>query len=184
MAKSAQAAGSKYALPARVLHWLVAVLVIVQISLGWAAEWDGNRDASFQLIRTHYQAGVLIFGLMILRTAWRLANGAPPPPPNEPPSRRFAAAFTHFAIYALLLTMPLSGYVIWVWMDAPMTWLGIVDLPKLFVPPVDDETWRANAWYIHVYSSWALIALVTLHIGAALWHELVLGDRLIRSRMI
>jgi len=69
-------------------------------------------------------------------------------------------------------------------MDAPMTWFGIVDLPKLFTPPIDDETWRANAWYVHVYSSWALIALATLHISAALWHEFVLADRLIRSRMI
>lgn len=174
----------RYALPARLLHWLVAGLVVAQIALGWAAERAEDRDAGFQLIRTHYQAGVMIFGLMILRLTWRLAKGAPPHPSGEPRWRKQAATITHTGLYALLLTMPVSGYVIWVWMDAPMTVFGLFDLPKMFVPPAEDETWRANAWYIHVYSSWLLVFLIVLHIGAALWHELILGDRLIRSRML
>lgn len=155
----------------------------MQISLGWAAEWEKDREASFQLIRTHYQFGVLIFALMIFRLSWRLAKGAPAPLLDEPPARRWTAHVTHWALYALLITMPVSGYVIWVWMDAPMTFLGFVDIPKLFVPPAEDETWRANAWYVHFYSSWAVIALTTLHVGAALWHEVALRDGLIRSRM-
>lgn len=174
----------KYSLPARVLHWLVAVLVIVQVVLGWAAEWERDREASFRLIQTHYQAGLLIFGLMILRLSWRIANAPPPPLIDEPPVRKHSATFTHWALYALLLTMPLSGYVIWVWMDVPMTAFGFLEVPKLFVPPAEDETWRANAWYIHFYSSWALIGLAALHIGAALWHEFAVRDGLIRSRMI
>lgn len=174
----------RYNLSARILHWCVAALVVVQISLGWASGWEDDRQLSFQLIRTHYQFGVLLFALMILRLSWRLAKGVPGPSPKEPVFRRRAAAMTHWGLYALLLTMPISGYVIWVWMDAPMNVFGIIDIPKLFIPPAEDETWRANAWYIHFYSSWVVIGLSAIHIAAALWHELVIRDRLVRSRML
>lgn len=174
----------RYALPARLLHWLVAIGVMVQIGLGWASEWTEDRHASFQLIRNHYQLGVILAGLMAMRLLWRVAKGAPPPEEGEPRWRRTSATAVHWALYALLLTMPVSGYVIWIWMDAPRDVLGLFELPALFTPPTEDETWRANAWYIHVYSSWAVIALVLLHVAAALWHELVLRDRLIRRRML
>lgn len=175
--------GDRYALPARLLHWVVAIGVVVQIGLGWASEWTEEREASFQLIYNHYQLGVILTGLMVMRVLWRVAMGAPPPDSDEPIVRRRVASAVHWALYALLLTMPISGYIIWIWMDAPRDVLGLFELPRLFVPPAEDETWRANAWYIHVYSSWAVIALVLAHVSAALWHELMLRDRLIRRRM-
>lgn len=176
--------GDRYARPARLLHWLVAIGVVVQIGLGWASEWTEEREASFQLIRNHYQLGVILAALMVMRILWRVTKGGPRPDPAEPLARRRAASAVHIALYSLLLIMPVSGYVIWIWMDAPRDVLGLFEVPRLFIPPAEDETWRANAWYIHVYGSWALIALVLGHVGAALWHEWVLRDRLIRRRML
>ncbi len=174
----------RFSLPARLLHWVVAAAIPVQIYLGWAAEWEDARSESFRLIRSHYQLGVVIFSLMLLRILWRVGYGAPSGSEGKPRWRTALAATVHWLLYALLLTMPVSGYVIWVWMDVPMEVLGVVELPKLFTPPADDETSRALAWYIHYYSSWAVIALVALHVIAALWHQFVQRDNGIGARML
>ncbi|MFN3960185.1 MAG: cytochrome b [Parvularculaceae bacterium] len=174
----------RYSAPARWLHWLVALLVVLQIALGWIAEAEKDDARSLEILHAHVQLGVLILGLMLLRLTWRLARSAPAPPAGEPPHGRAIAAETHGALYLLLLTMPASGYVIWSFMNAPMSFLGVFALPDLWPVMPEDETSRAIAWYFHVYSSRALMALIALHVGAALYHELILRDRLIRERML
>ena len=84
----------------------------------------------------------------------------------------------------LLLLLPVSGYVIWVWMDAPRQLLGVLWLPALFVPPADDESWRALAWYVHVGGAWVLSLLVVLHVAAAAWHQWWRRDGLISRRLL
>ncbi|ATY31139.1 cytochrome b [Sphingomonas psychrotolerans] len=177
-------APQRFALPARVLHWTIAAAIPIQIYLGWAAEWETERTESFRLIRGHYQLGIVIFGLVLLRVLWRVGYGAPPSLHARPRWQSPGTAMVHGLLYVLLVTMPVSGYVIWVWMDGPMDILGVIHIPKLFTPPVDDETGRALAWYIHHYSSWAVIALVALHVIAALWHQFVRRDNLIAARML
>lgn len=174
----------KYSLVARIFHWVIAVIVVCQIALGWIAENEKDAAKSLDLFAIHYRVGLLILALMALRFAWRLGKGAPPPPPNEPASRRRAARLVHALLYVILLSMPFSGYVIWSFMDAPMAVAGPISLPDLFPVMPEDETPRAAAWYVHVYSSRALVALIALHIGAALYHEAILRDGLIRKRML
>lgn len=174
---------TRYAAPARILHWMVAILVVIQFYFGWASEQETDNDASFALIRVHFQLGMTIVALMLLRLLWRIARPAPAAEPG-PRWQRRAATTTHFLLYALLFVLPLTGYVIWVWMEAPRSVFGLFDVPALFTPPVDDETGRAIAWYIHHYSAYTFAALVVIHIAAALWHEFWLSDRLIRRRML
>ena len=174
----------RYGLPARVLHWLVALAIPFQIYLGWAAEFASTRETEFSLIRFHYQVGVTLAALMVLRLTWRKAVGAPAPPVGEPAWRHRLASLTHWTLYGLLFLLPASGYVIWVWMEAPMDVFGLFDLPRLFTPPAEDETGRAIAWYVHYWTGWTLIGLVCLHVGAAIWHEFVRRDRLISRRML
>lgn len=181
---SAVEAAERYRFPARALHWLVALAITCQVYLGWAAELAPEQEAGSRLIHLHYQLGVIVAALMILRLTWRMAYGAPAPPVGERPWRRRLAAFTHWAVYALLLLLPASGYVIWVWMKASMDVFGLFDLPRLFTPPEEDETGRAIAWYVHYWSGWALVGLMTLHISAAFWHQFVCRDDLIGRRML
>lgn len=174
----------RYRLPARFLHWLVALLIPIQLWLGWAAEASDSQEVSSRLIWRHYQLGILIAALMVFRFTWRLVHGAPKSIDVGPAWRRRLASIIHWLIYSLLLILPLSGYVIWVWMDVPMDILGVLDIPRLFTPPNDDETGRALAWYIHYWSGWALLALILLHVGAASWHQWIRRDRLIQRRML
>lgn len=174
----------RYRLPARILHWIVAFAIPFQIYLGWAAELAPNRQDGSRLLHFHFQLGVAIAALMVLRFTWRVAYGAPASPIGEQPWRRRLAAFTHWTLYALLALLPASGYVIWVWMEASMDVFTLFDLPRLFTPPKADETGRAVAWYVHYWCGWVLVGLVTLHVSGALWHQFVRRDGLIGRRML
>ena len=169
-----------WGLGARVLHWIVAVMIVSQIITGWLAENETNRETSLMLIRNHFQFGVILSGLILMRLLWRLANRPPSAPEDEPHWRRVAAHGVHGLIYALLLILPISGYVVWVHMKEAMDVFGLFTAPTLFVPPIEDERLWSGAWYVHYFAGWALIGLVLIHVLAALWHQFVLRDGLIR----
>ncbi len=133
------------------LHWLIAALVFFQIFFHngieelWRARMEGSVPNE-PSPTPHTIAGLLIFVLMIWRVVLRLRHGAPPPPVDEHPALRFLAAAVHVLFYVLLLGMPLSGAV---------AWFGGFALP-------------AQA---HGVAAKVLIALVILHVVAALAHR-------------
>lgn len=175
--------GARYPACIRRLHWAVAAGLIVQLALGWGSEAiDG--DAGMRLLRIHFQLGMVLLALMLLRLACRLVRRMPPADAGEPRWRRLAARSVHVALYLLLFLLPVSGYVIWIWMEAPLEVMGVLRVPRVFVPPADDETWRAVAWYVHYACIWLLSALVALHVAAALWHQWVRRDGWVSRRML
>lgn len=176
---------SRYDAFARALHWSMATLLPTQIALGFASERVASRTTADLLLDMHFQLGILLLALLAVRIAWRLLRGAPAALPTA--ASRWAVRFAHGvhgALYALLAILPLSGYVIWIWMGEGRTWLGLIDVPALFAVPPEDETGRAVAWYVHVYGAWLLSALVAVHVAAALWHQFIRKDGLIRQRML
>ena len=172
----------RYSTPARLLHWLIAVLAVAQIALGFVTD-NTPREEAQGLQSAHAQLGLLILSLMVLRIAWRVAH----PPPRlaglDVGWRRTSAAMTHGLLYALLLLMPLTGLVLWLWMGRPVALLGWE-----IYPAVDwsqhDEFWRSVAGYFHEYGSYSLVAAILLHLAAAGWHEFIRKDGLIRRRML
>lgn len=173
---------SRYPLALRALHWLVAALVAVQLLLGWAAERLDDRQVAAALLHAHFQLGVIVLALVLARLALRLVLRVPVTHATPGWERR-AATCVHGALYALLLLLPTSGYVIWRWMHADRHLFGAVELPALFTPPLHDETGRAIAWYVHVGGAWALAVLIALHVAAAAFHQWGLRDRLTHRRM-
>jgi cytochrome b561 len=171
----------RYDFPARSLHWVVAALVVVQLVLGFAADWASDPDAAY-FFDNHIRIGLLVLSLMSLRLLWRLAN---PPPRNTtlPRWQQWIANMVHCLLYLLLFVLPVSGYVLWAWIGRPLDWFGLFSIPILFEGG-EDETWRSIAGYTHSYAGLILMALLVMHIGAALWHEFVKGDQLISQRML
>lgn len=160
----------------------MAILVLVQLILGFLSD-AAERPLAGLLLDQHVRIGLLILALMTLRLSWRLAK-SPPPYPAAPTKWRLAVATTvHIILYLLLFAMTISGYVLWAWIGRPLDWFGLVSIPILFAGG-DDETWRSIAGYTHNYAAYVLIALIILHIVAALWHEFVERDRLISDRML
>ena len=165
----------------RVLHWLLALMLALQFVLGFAAEYGAAR-MSEALLPFHFQLGVLILGLTVLRLCLRLVMPTPAADPGESPGLRRARSAVHGMLYLLVLVVPVSGHVIWVWMGADRSLPGGFEVPALFVPP-EDETGRAVAWYVHVYGAWILLGLVCLHILAAVLRQRARRDGFITQRM-
>lgn len=175
-------ATARYSLIARILHWVVGVLVIGQIALGFITD-AAPRDEAGRLGAIHAQIGIMVLALVVLRLTWRIAVPLPSPPLSLAPWQRLVSGIVHRTLYVLLLAMPLSGLAVWMWIGTPVKLLGVVPLP---LPRLagEDEFWLSVAGYIHEFGALAISALVALHIAAALWHEFVLRDRLIRRRML
>lgn len=146
------------------LHWGVAALVAGQyifkdaISGAWTAIREGREYAFDPLILAHVAGGVLILALVAWRLALRLKRGAPPPPENEPGPLKTLSHIAHWAFYALLAAMSVTGLA---------AWFG-------------DATAAAQA---HNVLKVALLALIALHVLAVPFHRLVLKNN-VMQRMI
>jgi cytochrome b561 len=172
----------RYPLVLRVLHWLLAGLLAVQLALGFAMEHWTPDAVSANLLPLHFRLGMLVLCLMLLRLWLRLAL---PMPRHEEHASRWhhrARPWVHAGLYLLVLVLPVSGHVIWVWMGADRTLFAGLAVPALFVPP-DNETGRALAWYVHVYGAWTLMALASLHAAAAVVRQWRRRDDFIARRM-
>jgi len=101
------------------LHWTVALIVIPQFLLhddmaaAWRAVRKGEDYVNTPLVAFHIYAGIAILALMIWRLAVRLRRGVPPQPAAEHPALKLVAALTHWALYALLILLPVTGLAAW-----------------------------------------------------------------------
>jgi cytochrome b561 len=171
----------------RLLHWGMAALILFQLGFGLWMTRVPDLLARFTLTQTHKSWGTVIFTLALLRLGWRTANRRPSLPATMPDWQRRAARLSHAALYALMLLLPLSG---WLMASASRTQdllqmqnlvFGRIPLPDPFVP--GDARIEAAARAVHVAAAAALAGLIALHAGAALRHQFVDRDGLL-ARMI
>jgi cytochrome b561 len=164
---------------AKCLHWVVAALVLGQFVLGWWAVRAPLSPLKLDLFVWHKSFGMLILALMGVRLAWRLANRAPALPAS-PPWERLAAHAVHALLYALLVAMPLSGWVVSSAANVPFRIFWLLPLPRLVGPSREVAELFAD---LHLLLFVALSLLLLLHVVAALRHHLVLGDDVL-TRML
>jgi cytochrome b561 len=156
--------------PAKLFHWTVALLILVQIGLGFAAALWRLSPLKLELFVWHKSTGVLILLLMLARLAWRLANRSPALPPQTPAWERHAAHASHALLYTLALALPLSGWVINSAAGVPFSVFWLVPLPSIVAP---DEHLEELAKLVHFSLLVALCLLLAVHIAAALRHHLI-----------
>jgi cytochrome b561 len=186
MATTATATGTeaRYNFVARVLHWLVALLVLGSLSGGtllWSLGFEGLREtfglaATNAIYTAHKTVGVAILGLVVLRLAWRLAVGAPAPASSMSPAVARLSRLTHGALYALLIAMPVLGWAATAAGGFPVQFLQW-NLPGL-VPENEALSRTLFAW--HGYTGLALGVLALVHIAGALRHRFILKDGVLR----
>jgi cytochrome b561 len=174
------AAAPGYTPTARVLHWTVAVLVLLMLPLGLviANEWGG--PAQTFLYNLHKSIGATLIPLVIIRLAYRLTHPAPPLPDDLPAMQRFAAHATHWALYVLILAQPIVGYIMTSAYPAPVPFFGLFNLPPIW--PADRPLSEALT-LVHRNIGILIAIVAAMHIGAALYHHFVRKDRIL-MRMV
>ncbi len=157
----------------QLLHWAVAALILVMAWLGLTMEDLPNGPDKIRTYALHKSIGITILTLVALRLLWRLYAGAPRAEPGSPRWQERIAGLTHFAIYALLFAMPLSGWVLNSAAGFPLQWFGLVNLPYIVEKNYDLHELAADA---HELMFWLLALLVVAHAGAAFYHHLFRRD--------
>jgi cytochrome b561 len=160
--------------PSRLLHWLIAAGILGTLGFG---VWLGRRQISLDtlwLYALHKSIGLTLLILVVVRLAWHRLS--PPPAPLDvrgaPAWQARAARVTHRALYALMLAIPLCG-----WIASSATGIDTMfwGLTAPAIAPVS-EAWENAFFFLHRWLGRALMALIALHVGAALWHALVWRD--------
>ena len=172
----------EFGLVTRIIHWSMMLLVIAQLALGNRIEEMAPGLANLWLYGLHKTIGFAILALVIVRIGWHLAS--PPPKPLGPRDAVFwTARAVHWAFYALLLAIPLSG-----WAGSSATGIDVMIADRWTVPPLVEASQAAEAfWFaVHGILAKALFGLIVLHMLGALKREMD-GDgtltRMLRGRV-
>lgn len=168
----------RYTRTASYLHWLIAIVIIVQAGLGLIAHDLPRGDAlRSSLFPVHFSLGVLIFFLASLRLAWRLTHRPPPHPGGMRRWEIWLARLNYIFLYMLMFGLPISGYGTIATRGRPVSFFGLFDIPPLF--PVD-KALHERFENAHEAMFKILLALLILHILGALKHQFLDRSRIFR----
>jgi cytochrome b561 len=167
------AEGVRYTSTAIALHWTVAVLIVVSVSLGLYMVGLKLSPTKLKLYSWHKWVGITIFLLVVARLLWRALNPPPPLPASMPRWQHTAAHLSHWLLYAMLVCIPISGWLMSSAGGVPVVYFGVVPLPNLVEKNKElFETLKS----LHEALAFSMLALVGLHVVAAIKHHFVDRD--------
>jgi cytochrome b561 len=172
-ARFSTAATDRYGAVAQWLHWITAILVLATLPLAWVMiNMEPKNPSVPTLFLIHKSIGVTIFAVVAFRILWRGLNPAPPLLWTLEPWEAWTARINHFLLYLILLAMPVSGYITSAASNHPVNYFGLVTLPSL----PENKPLAHAAGEVHEALSWALYALVGLHILGTAYHLILKRD--------
>lgn len=168
---------TSFVLAARVLHWLMALLILSMLFIGVGMVASVSERHEW-LIRIHKPLGIAILILAVVRLIVRLRNPPPPLPADLPAIQKFAAHASHWVLYALMLILPLVG-----WAMLSAGGYPVMLSESLRLPPIFPVSATAFAILRHAHALLAILLFLTFlaHLGAALYHGLIRRDGVLRS---
>ncbi len=173
-------APTRYTATAVTLHWLIFMLIVCGFTLALYMKGLPLSPQKLKYISWHKWIGVTIFTLALARVAWRLTHAAPALPASMPAWQRSVAGATHILLYALIVAIPITGWLMSSAFGVPTVYLGIVPLPS---PLARDKELGELLKSAHVFLNYTMLALVIMHVGAAVKHYLIDRDDVL-ARML
>ena len=172
---------TSYGVVTKLLHWMVALLIVGLIWLGWymvdLTYYDRWYNDSLSL---HKAFGLLVLALGITKIAWIVYSHPPDFVASLKRWERLAARSTHHLFYLLMLLIPTTGYVISTSKGAGISMFGWFEVPPLFAV---SESMRDLAIEVHFYAAYGAAAFVVLHAAAAIKHQVWDKDGTLRRML-
>jgi len=173
---------------AQTLHWVIAGLIILQYVLVELAEEaeharKTNPAAAMEqlaLMARHKSFGITILALALLRLLWRWRSPPPAFPVAMPHWQIWVARALHYAFYALLILLPVTGWLMSSAANRPVSWFGLFTLPDLVAP---DKSLRHTLGEVHETAFSTLFVLAVVHVAAALKHHWFDRDDVLRRML-
>ena len=165
-----------YTRTAKSLHWLMALLLIGLLALGFYMHDLPLSPEKLQLYAWHKWAGVSAFLLVLLRLSWRLAHTPPPLPAGMSRTMQLAAHGGHLLLYVLMLAIPLTGWLMSSAKGFQTVWFGALPIPDLIGK--DKATGELLA-LVHKSLNLLFVAAILGHVAAALKHHFIDKDGLL-----
>lgn len=167
--------GERYGAVARGLHWLIALLIVGQIAMGWTMG-AVDKTMGHAIEAWHISFGVLVLILTLARIAWRLTHRAPPPAAGLKGWETGLAHAVHAGFYLLLLAIPLTGWFMESLGKRPIHVFGLVwpHFPGVAAVMAGQDPRAVKETLEQVHGSplvWAMIALIVLHVAGAVKHQ-------------
>ena len=162
----------KWPVSSRIFHWVSAILLLVTWLLMLTYQYTDDK----LYIGLHKAFGISILCWMIARVLNRVFTKAPPAVPM-PKWQAIISQLNHFALYALLIAMPIAGLLMSIYGGRPVDIFGLFEIPVFLTPDRSAARFYND---LHTDIIWPMIVVFTLlHIGAALYHQFILKDKLI-----
>lgn len=176
-------APDRYTKTAITLHWVIAFLIIAQLGTGIVFGYRlADKSILFPLMQFHKSLGLTILVLSIVRLLWRFTHKAPPLPDHMPIWEKLAAKASHYAFYIFMIGIPLSGWILVSTssMGFPTSYFNLFIWPHIpgLETLAEDQKHLINeaSETFHVYMAYSMLALLFMHIGAALKHQFIDKD--------
>lgn len=173
---------SRYAASSRWLHWATVLLLAAIIPLGlWIRYFEpADQDFKLRLYNLHESLGVIVFALVLLRVVNRHLHPPPPLPADLPAPMRLAAHATHVGLYALLLIMPVTGFLATNAWGFPLSVFNVLPIPS---PLGKDEAIAKVLSFLHWCGAIAIGLLILGHLAGVVHHTFIRRDGLLRRML-
>jgi cytochrome b561 len=164
----------RYGLVAKTLHWVVALLIVALIPLGWyMIRLDYYDPWSHDTLEFHKALGMVVLLLASILVSWQIARYRTRNPVPRKRWEALAAKTTHTLLYALMLVVPATGYAISTSAGAGVSIFGLFEIPAVLAKSVP---LRDAAISIHYYFAYGSVGLIVLHVAGALKHHFIDKD--------
>lgn len=176
------ASATRYGAVARIFHWLMALLLVAQLAMGFVA-WElleRGMPLRTALAQLHISTGMTLLTLVLARLAWRRLDPPPPPAADQTSPMILAARFGHGLLYGLMLALPVTGWLVVSTNGSGPAWFGLFRFPAI---AGENEYWHELLEVVHAWLAWGLVAVAGGHALAALWHHFGRRDGVLRRML-
>lgn len=159
--------------PARVFHWLIALLILSLLGVGFFMTGMDSDPVKFEIYGLHKAVGITVLLLAFLRLGWRLYSDTPKSISDHKQWEKTLSKTIHFVLYLAIFAMPLSGWAMSAAGGHPVSFFGLFQMPPI-VPKIKEI--GAFAHEAHAIIAYVIIGCVALHMAGAIKHHVIDKD--------